>query len=233
MILNEDLFNDVENTALFENFDIVADGYAPDEYDKEWAIDDINNVHVDINDVIEYHVNEDADYFILTFKDGTKKAWYIHSGMYIPDKDLDESLKEDFDDVVVTQIPDVDIEVKAGDIELRGPIPGVDTGIADLLLSLINGENETIQSYNTFIASLEGHEDFIKVITDIQQEEMNHVGMLQTLLKEVSPNAEVIHQGEVEAEGYLDKEDKNSLEIDQMIGEIDDSFDNGFGGIYV
>lgn len=142
-------------------------------------------------------------------------------------------LKEDFDDVVVTQIPDVDIEVKAGDIELRGPIPGVDTGIADLLLSLINGENETIQSYNTFIASLEGHEDFIKVITDIQQEEMNHVGMLQTLLKEVSPNAEVIHQGEVEAEGYLDKEDKNSLEIDQMIGEIDDSFDNGFGGIYV
>lgn len=144
-----------------------------------------------------------------------------------------ESLKEDFDDVVVTQIPDVDIEVKAGDIELRGPIPGADTGIADLLLSLINGENETIQSYNNFIASLEGHEDFIKVITDIQQEEMNHIGMLQTLLKEVSPNAEVIHQGEVEAEGYLDKEDRDSLETDQIIGEIDDSFDNGFGGIYV
>jgi len=289
MILDENLFNDVNDINLVESFNIVADGYAPDEYDKEWAIDDINNVRVNINDVIEYHVNEDADYFILTFKDGTKKAWYIHSGMYIPDKDFeeslkeagtqndllrtavqdaygfnkkeadtyivnadektkeeilrgftnnakknfyDESLKEDFDEVVAIEVPDVNVEIEAEETKPEGPAPGADTGITDLLLSLINDENSTIQTYNSFKASLEDHADFDDVINDIVAEEYNHVGMLQTLLKKISPNSVTIDAGEEEAEDILTKEDNDSLEYGEIIGEIDDSFDNGFGGIF-
>lgn len=90
-----DIYKQYVEESLNEDFNIIADNYAPGDYDKEWAIDDINSVHVNINDVVEYHVNEDADYFILTFKDGTKKAWYIHSGRYIPDDEyIDESLNE-------------------------------------------------------------------------------------------------------------------------------------------
>lgn len=293
MILNEDIFDDVNDIDLVESFNIVADGYAPNDYDKEWAIDDINNVHVNINDVVEYHVNEDADYFILTFKDGTKKAWYIHAGRYIPDKDFEESLKEnksfslfnlqnwlgeheqatrdiesfykkslddltkdeildwlaehdqlssdcekyfsislkeDIDDVVVIDVPDVIADIKEDELTPSGPAVGEDTGIADLLLNLINGENDTIRDYNTFKANLDSHPEFVSVIDDIANEENNHVGMLQTLLKQISPNVETIKQGEAEAEKDLFDDDSQSFEVPDF--EVDDSFDDGFGGIY-
>lgn len=99
----DSIINDVqqlmEETDSEAPFNIIIDGQKLEDItaeDIKWAKEDIENANIDVDDVYEYHVNEDADYFIITFKDGTKKAWYIHSGMYIPDKDfIDESLKED------------------------------------------------------------------------------------------------------------------------------------------
>lgn len=134
-------------------------------------------------------------------------------------------LSEDlFDDIVVIEPPDIDLEVEAEDIELEGPTPGLDTGLTDLILSLINDENSTIQQYNSFKASLDSREDFNKVIDDIIAEEMNHVGMLQSLLQKLSPNAENIEQGKEEAKDILDIDDENDYMIDNMYGDIDDSF---------
>lgn len=95
----------------------------------------------------------------------------------------------------------------------QGPDTGVDTGVADLLLSLINSENDTIKDYNSFIANLDSHPEFISVIEDITNEEMKHVGQLQTLLSKISPNVESIESGKEEAEGQL-KESINEEVID-------------------
>ena len=144
---------------------------------------------------------------------------------------LSESLTEDVvDDVVMIEVPDVIADIKETDITPKGPEVGVDTGIADMLLDLINGENDTIRDYNIFKANLESHPEFISAIEDITNEENNHVGMLQTLLKQISPNVETIKQGEAEAEKDL-IDDSQSFEVSDF--EVDDSFDNGFGGIYV
>lgn len=101
----DSIINDVQqligetDTDSEAPFNIIIDGQKLEDItaeDIKWAKEDIENANIDVNDVYEYHVNEDADYFIITFKDGTKKAWYIHSGMYIPDEDfIDESLEED------------------------------------------------------------------------------------------------------------------------------------------
>ena len=45
--------------------------------------------------VVRYETTDDFDYFVLTFKDGSKKAWFIHNGMYIPDDNFQECLHED------------------------------------------------------------------------------------------------------------------------------------------
>lgn len=151
---------------------------------------------------------------------------------YQENYNLNESLKEDFDEVVAIEVPDVNVEIEAEETKPEGPAPGADTGITDLLLSLINDENSTIQTYNSFKASLEDHADFDDVINDIVAEEYNHVGMLQTLLRKISPNSVTIDAGEEEAEDILTKEDNDSLAYGEIVGEIDDSFDNGFGGIF-
>lgn len=142
----------------------------------------------------------------------------------------DKALKEDFDEVVAIEVPDVIADIKEDELTPSGPAIGEDTGIADLLLNLINGENDTIRDYNTFKANLDSHPEFISVIDDIANEENNHVGMLQTLLKQISPNVETIKQGEAEAEKDLFDDDSQSFEVPDF--EVDDSFDDGFGGIY-
>lgn len=104
------------------------------------------------------------------------------------------------------ELPDAifsDFEENTDSEELSGPEPGPDTGLSDLILTAINDENDTIKNYNMLIANLGSHEDFIPVINDILEEENLHVGQLQTLLKQISPNAEKIAQGEVEADTQL------------------------------
>ena len=125
-------------------------------------------------------------------------------------------LSEDmFDDVVLVEVPDVVASIEADDITPPGPEVGDATGIADMILDLINDENEAIKGYNDAKANI-SCPDFAKVLDDIAAEEMNHVGMLQTLLKKVSPNAEVIAQGEEEAENMLNEDIQN---IERTLGK--------------
>lgn len=98
-----------------------------------------------------------------------------------------------------------------GEAVPEGPKPGIESGIADSLIKLINDEWEAIQGYNNFrdmILSMQqnndgDYSDMIKVIDEISNEENLHVGQLQELLKGVSPNTESISKGEEEAQEQL------------------------------
>lgn len=138
-------------------------------------------------------------------------------------------LSEDlFDDVVNIEVPDVITNIEQSDIEAEGPEVGIESGLANELLTLINDENEAIQGYINFKANLDGYEKFAELIDDIMSEELNHVGMLQSMLSELSPNAENIKAGEEEAEETLNDE----IDLSDDSYEIDDTFDiNDFGGL--
>lgn len=116
-------------------------------------------------------------------------------------------LNEDmFDSVFATEIPSAIMGIDIEDEITQGPAVGMDTGVAELLLHLINDENEAIQNYNSARATLAtdpNYSEFIEVMDDIATEELNHVGQLQALLKRISPNASAIEAGEEEAEGQL------------------------------
>ena len=93
----------------------------------------------------------------------------------------------------------------------EGPALGLDSGIADTLIKLINDEWEAIQGYNNFremilTAQNNGAGDYtemLNVINEVVNEENLHVGQLQELLKRVSPNTQSIAKGEEEAEEQL------------------------------
>lgn len=125
---------------------------------------------------------------------------------------LDESLFEELE-TVHNEIVDENDLSDSEDIEdiPSGPEAGSDTGIADLLISAINDEWTAIRGYNSIVATL-NHEtinnpiyrSFIDVINDIINEENKHVGQLQEILKQISPNVNSIKDGEVEGREQLD-----------------------------
>ena len=115
---------------------------------------------------------------------------------------LNEDLFEPIEDVVSVEIPSANSEISVVEEETpSGPATGAETGIANQLIEMINGEWNTIADYNNLITMLTqyGFEEFIPVIEDINNEENLHVGQLQALLQKISPNAESIQQGELEA----------------------------------
>ena len=121
---------------------------------------------------------------------------------------LNEDLFELFVPEDIVEGP-IDIHIPSADANIEvmeeetpsGPATGAETGIANQLIEMINGEWNTIADYNNLIAMLTqyGFEEFIPVIEDINNEENLHVGQLQALLQKISPNAESIQQGELEA----------------------------------
>lgn len=86
------------------------------------------------------------------------------------------------------------------------PTVGPELGIAGVINSLIIDEFEAIDGYNSAIATAEqeGMTDIINVLKDIANEENLHVGQLQTCLAKVSPNAQSIDNGQIEAQQQLD-----------------------------
>lgn len=127
---------------------------------------------------------------------------------------FDEYKDDEYDDTPFQYEPLVRAEAPTdhnGEAIPEGPKPGVESGIADSLIKLINDEWEAIQGYNTFrdmILSMQqnndgDYSDMIKVIDEISNEENLHVGQLQELLKGVSPNTESIRKGEEEAQEQL------------------------------
>ena len=92
----------------------------------------------------------------------------------------------------------------------EGPAEGSATGVADMLISAINDEWETIKKYNSLVATLRveaasnpKYEAFIKVIEEVNNEENKHIGQLQELLKQISPNANSIEEGASEGKAQL------------------------------
>lgn len=130
---------------------------------------------------------------------------------------FDEYKIDDLDDDIFTVVPDNHsananaMTDHNGEAIPEGPKPGIESGIADSLIKLINDEWEAIQGYNNFrdmILSMQqnndgDYSDMIKVIDEISNEENLHVGQLQELLKGVSPNTESISKGEEEAQEQL------------------------------
>lgn len=126
-----------------------------------------------------------------------KQLMFEDLGEYIPTNmsAVDELYDDDFsteDFVVDSQITNVP----------EGPQMGSDTGVADMLLDAINDEIETIRKYNSMIATLRVelinnpvYDSFINVLNDINEEENVHVGQLQEMLKQISPNASSIQRG--------------------------------------
>mgnify|MGYP002511462386 CR=1 FL=1 len=134
---------------------------------------------------------------------------------------LDESLfDDDIDSFFTKDMPISDSEFDddfseyeeehSVDNVLPGPAAGTDTGVAGELIALINDEWEAIQGYNNAIATLRAtatqnpfYEDAIKVLEEISAEENVHVGQLQEVLKQISPNAAEIQKGTKEAKSQL------------------------------
>lgn len=80
---------------------------------------------------------------------------------------------------------------------LEGPSVGSEAGLTALIIEAINGEWETVDKYNTLaiMARDEGYSEIAKVIDEINTEENVHIGQLQELLKQISPNAKAIEDG--------------------------------------
>lgn len=96
--------------------------------------------------------------------------------------------------------PESSVEPVHTEEELRN------NGLANLILDLITDENEAIQGYIDFQSSLSNVDpDFSELVNTIIDEEMNHVGMLQFMLKKVSPSADMIESGSEEAEEELEE----------------------------
>ena len=99
-------------------------------------------------------------------------------------------------------------------------------GVANTLNALIQDEWQAIDGYNNTISTYRSmaqsdypeadksidYEAIIKILEDIAQEEMNHVGMLQKAMGTISPNVEEIAGGEKEAEETLEAPEDVKIE---------------------
>lgn len=95
---------------------------------------------------------------------------------------------------------DEDLEVKGTAIETDSAI-----GMATVVADLIKGEYDTINEYNSAIATAEaeGYGGLTQVLINIQAEENVHIGQLQALMERFNPNAELIQDGKEEGEQQL------------------------------
>lgn len=118
---------------------------------------------------------------------------------------LNEELFNDIVDIIVPEVQ-TDIVLDRVDTEARmTPNLGNDTGVSNLIIEAINSEWETIAEYNSLIANLGNNVDMIPVIQDIVAEENKHIGQLQQILLQISPNVQNIDLGEQEAVEQLDQ----------------------------
>lgn len=93
---------------------------------------------------------------------------------------------------------------------ISGPSIGPECGLASMLIEAINSEWETVDKYNVLAANAraEGFNEVASIIDEINTEENKHIGQIQELLKMISPNANAIEDGRVEAINQVD--DDNS-----------------------
>lgn len=114
-----------------------------------------------------------------------------------------DSLAEDTD-LSVTDLSGATVDVTETDVEDAEETPKSpsleENGIAAFLNRMIVGEWDTIRDYNDLIvnAQLQGMDGIVTVVRDIVNEENTHVGQLQQALASLSPNVQLIADGEKE-----------------------------------
>ena len=128
------------------------------------------------------------------------------------DDELDSFLTKDTPTVIDDLDDDFSEYDSSHDVDsvLPGPSQGADTGVANELIALINDEWEAIEGYNNAIATLRAnissnsfYAKAVKVLEEISAEENTHVGQLQEILKQISPNTKEIDAGKKEAKAQL------------------------------
>lgn len=126
---------------------------------------------------------------------------------------LDESI---FDEIASepTFAPIETIGIETANSQL--PETDDDRGVAHLLLNAISNTTDSISMFNDIIANTDS-EGIISIINEILLDENRHLGLLQSALEVVSPNANAIDDG-------------SSLGDDLVQNEINESIDEKFIG---
>lgn len=115
-------------------------------------------------------------------------------------------LNEDlFDDIIpAAEIANIEVDEEIPEA------PHIDEmGLSSLIINTINNTWNIINDYNILIANVQDKEEMKNIITELVAEENEHIGKLQSLLNEISPNVEKIDDGKVEAEAHLTDTDIN------------------------
>ena len=108
-------------------------------------------------------------------------------------------LKEDlFDDILVSEVPNPVIDDISISTSLDVPEIGPEMGISTLLMQAIKDTYTMIDSLNSLYIALSdvGASDKMDVMSQIIADETSHIGSLQAMLKDYSPNMENIDSGE-------------------------------------
>ncbi len=173
----------------------------------------MNNRFRKFYSILEYYINGyGSKNESLTESDSTTKNVSVAFDVTVPVKMSEDAIEHE----LRRKLKDTDLEINSyveihtlnesltEDVEvptLTGPVEGAESGLAALLNEALQDELKTIQMYNdtAITARAEGFDDIASQIDEINTEENKHVGQLQELLKTVSPNAQAIDAGELEA----------------------------------
>lgn len=89
--------------------------------------------------------------------------------------------------------------------DLKEPERGVETGLADIIISSINKKWDSIRDLNSILVMLNdtGYEEYTPVIEEILETENNHIGKLQHIVELLTPVTSNIEDGKQEAEEII------------------------------
>lgn len=193
-----------------------------------------------------YSIIDVGDRYVITDKNGlnvgeTKFGLPVVRGMIdvmVDNSSKEESLKESKElelpeedkieaGVLPDVIPDEPIVVSTEPIVDANPVLE-ENAMVTLINSLIKDEFEAIDGYTSAISTLttenaEKYSSIINILNDISTEENVHIGQLQEVLKLVSPNAEAIEQGKIEAQDQIIDEEpteepvENDFSVDENL----------------
>ena len=104
-------------------------------------------------------------------------------------------LNEETFDILNFDIPDVtNADIEVADIDTAVPEAGPEVGISTIIMNSITSTYSMIGDYNSLSIALTdvGNEQAALDVADIIAREYSTIGILQDILKQVSPNAEAI-----------------------------------------
>lgn len=209
MTYNEFIDSLIENDKEFEKM-LNDDLKVVDEYIKTGKLpDDVLSMEFEDDEELDEDIDDKEKKYSISGKDTSAQDFYkTVSNDNLSDDEINkiENGEEVKRGGKSYSIKNEDLEVADITEESVPPMPeGTDSTISNMLIELINGEWNTIADYNNFVNACKqsGNTDLVSIIEDITNEEANHVGMLQTALKTLSPNTETIEDGQEEAEKDL------------------------------